>query len=58
MRSWGDYLSARAFKRESVRDLRSYGFELALAFEDDPRNADMFRSESVPCVYIHSGYYA
>jgi hypothetical protein len=57
MRPWGDYLSARAFKRESVRDLRTQGYELALAFEDDPRNVDMFRSEGIPCVYIHSGYY-
>ena len=57
MRPWGDYLSARAFKRESVRDLRAHGFDLQLAFEDDPRNVDMFRSEGIPCVYIHSGYY-
>ena len=57
MRPWGDYLSARAFKRESVRDLRTHGFDLALAFEDDPRNVDMFRGEGIPCVYIHSGYY-
>jgi hypothetical protein len=57
MRPWGDYLSARAFKRESVRDLRTQGYELALAFEDDPRNVDMFRGEGIPCVYIHSGYY-
>jgi hypothetical protein len=57
MRPWGDYLSARAFKRESVRDLRAYGFDLDLAFEDDPRNVDMFRAEQIPCVYIHSGYY-
>ncbi len=57
MRSWGDYLSARAFKRETVRDLRAFGFELSLAFEDDPRNVEMFRSEKVPCLYVHSGYY-
>jgi hypothetical protein len=57
MRPWGDYLSARAFKRESVRDLRGFGFDLGLAFEDDPRNVDMFRGEGIPCVYVHSGYY-
>jgi hypothetical protein len=28
-----------------------------LAFEDDPRNVEMFRQEGVPCVYLHSGYY-
>jgi hypothetical protein len=57
MRPFGDYMSARAFKRESVRDLRSHGLELLLAFEDDPRNVDMFRAEGIPCLYIHSGYY-
>jgi hypothetical protein len=31
--------------------------ELCLAFEDDPRNVEMFRRSGVPCVYIHSGYY-
>ena len=57
MRDYGDYMAAREFKRWTVDDLRRYGFELALAFEDDRRNAEMFRAEGVPCVYIHSGYY-
>jgi len=57
MRDFGDYTAARVFKRGSVAELREYGFDLQLAFEDDRRNLDMFRSEGVPCVYIHSGYY-
>jgi len=57
MRDWGDYGSAREFKRDAVHDLRGRGFELRLAFEDDQRNVDMFHREGVPCVYIHSGYY-
>lgn len=57
MRDWGDYGAAREFKRDAVHDLRSHGFELRLAFEDDRRNVDMFHREGVPCVYIHSGYY-
>jgi phosphoglycolate phosphatase-like HAD superfamily hydrolase len=57
MREWGDYSASRTFKRESVGDLRHYGFDLCLAFEDDRRNVDMFHGEGVPCVYIHSGYY-
>ncbi len=57
MREWGDYSASRTFKRESVGDLRRYGFDLCLAFEDDRRNVDMFHGEGVPCVYIHSGYY-
>ena len=54
---WGDYDFARDFKQASVWDLRRYGFELALAIEDDRRNVEMFRSEGVPCIYFHSGYY-
>ena len=57
MRDVGDYSAAREFKRDTVHDLRRYGFDLRLAFEDDRRNLDMFRSEGVPCVYVHSGYY-
>ena len=57
MRDVGDYAAAREFKRHTVSDLRRYGFELRLAFEDDRRNLEMFRSEGIPCVYIHSGYY-
>jgi hypothetical protein len=57
MRDVGDYAAARTFKRRSVTELRHYGFDLKLAFEDDRRNLEMFRGEGVPCVYIHSGYY-
>lgn len=57
MREQGDYSAAPAFKRWTVGELRRYGIEPKLAFEDDRRNLEMFRSEGVPCVYIHSGYY-
>ena len=57
MRDFGDYSAAREFKQWTVRELRAAGFDLRLAFEDDRRNLEMFRSEGVPCVYIHSGYY-
>jgi phosphoglycolate phosphatase-like HAD superfamily hydrolase len=57
MRDFGDYSAARQFKRRSVAELRRYGLELKLAFEDDRRNLEMFRAEGVACVYIHSGYY-
>jgi len=36
---------------------RAYGFDLRLAFEDDPSNHAMYVAAGVPCVYIHSGYY-
>ena len=38
-------------------ELRRYGFEPKLAFEDDRRNVDMFTREGIPCLYVHSGYY-
>lgn len=57
MRDHRDYGASREYKRRSVAELRSYGFDLRLAFEDDRRNVEMFHAEGVPCVYIHSGYY-
>jgi hypothetical protein len=57
MRPWGDYELSRDFKQSTVWELRSAGFDLRLAFEDDRRNVEMFRSEGIPCVYVHSGYY-
>jgi hypothetical protein len=57
MRSRGDYAHVTAFKQSVVEDLRAYGFDLRLAFEDDPSNHAMYVAAGVPCVYIHSGYY-
>jgi hypothetical protein len=57
MRDYGDYDHVTIFKRGVVHDLRHYGFDLRLAFEDDPSNHAMFVAEGIPCVYIHSGYY-
>lgn len=57
MRNAGDYAAAREFKRQTVGELRDFGFDLRLAFEDDRRNLEMFHEEGLPCVYIHSGYY-
>ncbi|MHB8670647.1 MAG: phosphatase domain-containing protein [Acidimicrobiales bacterium] len=57
MRDSGDYSAAREFKRWTIAELRAYGLDLRLAFEDDRRNREMFHDEGVPCIYIHSGYY-
>ncbi|MEL7210587.1 MAG: hypothetical protein AAGK32_20535, partial [Actinomycetota bacterium] len=57
MRDFGDYEASRVFKRRTVDELRAYGFDLRLAFEDDRRNVDMFHATGIPCIYIHSGYY-
>ena len=57
MRPAGAYAPSPVAKKAAVDELRAYGFELLLAFEDDRRNVDMFHADGVPCIYIHSGYY-
>ncbi len=57
MRRDGDYRPARHFKQDALGDIRTRRFDLKLCLEDDRRNVEMFRSEGVPCLYIHSGYY-
>jgi hypothetical protein len=57
MRAQGDYAHVTGFKEEAVAQLRDFGFDLRLAFEDDPSNHAMYVAAGVPCVYIHSGYY-
>ena len=57
MRPRGDYSAARSFKQATIPQLRSADLEPVLGFEDDLRNAEMFRESGVPCVYVHSGYY-
>ena len=57
MRNSGNYTHSPEFKRLTVKELRERGFDIKVAFEDDQRNIEMFKSEGVPSVYIHSGYY-
>jgi beta-phosphoglucomutase-like phosphatase (HAD superfamily) len=57
MRRDGDFSPSPEAKRHAVEQLRDHGFQVLLAFDDDQRNVDMFRSEGIRCVYIHSGYY-
>jgi hypothetical protein len=57
MREQGDYAQVTTFKQKTVVDLRARGFDLRLAFEDDPSNHAMYVADGIPCVYIHSGYY-
>ena len=56
-RDYGDYSGVTEFKRDVLRDIRAVGFEVRLAFEDDPANHAMYVEEGVDCLYIHSGYY-
>ncbi|MCY3926166.1 MAG: hypothetical protein OXG52_11800 [bacterium] len=52
-----DMTHAVRFKRGALARLRSFGFVPAFALEDDPRIVEMYAAESLPCVYVHSGYY-
>lgn len=51
------HISSPDVKRAILAELRADGYEPALAVDDDPRNLAMYRSEGVPTVYLHSGYY-
>lgn len=57
MRVNGDHRSSPEIKRDALADLRATGHLPLLAVDDDPRNAEMYWSENVPTVYVHSGYY-
>ncbi len=49
---------AAGFKRSVVCGLIEQGFTIELSLDDDERIIDMYRSEHIPALYIHSGYYA
>ena len=57
MRPQGNFGPVAGFKRAVVEDLQAHGFDIRLAFEDDPSNHAMYVAAGIPCVYIHSGYY-
>ena len=48
---------AADFKRRELNRLRSAGFEAKVALDDDERIVEMYRSEGVFTLYVHSGYY-
>ena len=52
-----DMVHSVRFKRRALGLLRSFGFAPAFAVEDDPRIVEMYAAESLPCLYVHSGYY-
>jgi len=57
MRLDGDYRPAAVFKQEAVRALRASGLDIRLYFEDDKRTVELLRTEGLPTLYVHSGYY-
>jgi len=58
LRSERDRRDAPMFKREVVGALRQGGYAIELAFDDDQRIIDMYRTEGVRTLYVPSGYYA
>ena len=58
LRSERDRRDAPVFKREVVGALRQGGYAVELAFDDDQRIIDMYRTEGVRTLYVPSGYYA
>ena len=57
MRADGAHRSSPDVKATALAGLRADGHQVELAVDDDPRNAEMYRSAGVPTVYLHSGYY-
>ena len=45
------------FKRNELNRLRAAGYEITAAIDDDERIIEMYRSEGVFALYVHSGYY-
>ncbi len=57
MRDQGNNIGVDTFKLEVLDQLRSDGYQVRLAVDDDPKNHAMYVKAGVPCIYIHSGYY-
>ena len=53
----GSHGTSADFKRHELSRLRAAGYQVALAIDDDERNINMYRSEDVLALYVHSGYY-
>ena len=56
-RGQGKWGPSADFKRHELSRLRAAGYEVAVAIDDDERIIDMYRSEDVFALYVHSGYY-
>ena len=58
MRASGDYAEAHDFKRRAHDDLVAAGFEIRLAYDDDPRNVAMYEALGIRTIHVPSGYYS
>ena len=56
-RGRGSHGPSADFKRNELNHLRAAGYEVTAAIDDDERIIDMYRSEGVFALYVHSGYY-
>ena len=57
MRPLGDFQASPGFKRDETESLRRLGHIPVLAIDDDMRNVRMYRSESIPTIFLDSGYH-
>lgn len=57
LRGDDDIADAADFKRGVLVELRSMGWGVALAIDDDARIIEMYTEEQQPALYVHSGYY-
>lgn len=57
VRHESDRSDAPEFKRTVVSELRTVGYDIEMAFDDDERIIEMYRAEGVRALYVHSGYY-
>ena len=56
-RGRGSHGPSADFKRHELNRLRAAGYEVVAAIDDDERIIEMYRSEGVFALYVHSGYY-
>lgn len=57
LRGDDDVAHAADFKRGVLLELRSMGWDVTLAIDDDERIIDMYGEQQQAALYIHSGYY-
>jgi hypothetical protein len=57
LRADDQFVGAADFKRGVVRELRTSGFEIELALDDDEQIVAMYHEEELHALYVHSGYY-
>ena len=58
MRSDVDHQQSSEMKLSALNQIRDAGYTPILAFDDDPKNIEMFLGQEVPAISVHSGYYA